>query len=296
MTRDAAWIEAGGSAELLGMYRRLGRVDTVTDGSGGHALVFHGACGQPGLAAVGDLRPGERGGHALLWAAERALRASGTRMAVGPMDGNTFFAYRACVGSDRAEAPFAGEPLGDAEPFRVLGWREEARYRTTRCPNAPQIERGRPLPQGWGVRPIDLGHFDDEIAALHRVTHAAFSDAHRYAPLPLELFRALYAPFRGRVDPRFVLLAHDPSGAVQGYVFAWPERGRFVLKTLAVHPEARGARLATHLMARVHAQAEALGLPYGLHALMWEGSVSRAITAHGGRTVRQYALYRKRFA
>jgi GNAT superfamily N-acetyltransferase len=276
----------------------LGRVETITDGQGGRALVFLDACGTPGVGAVGDIVHGRAGALRLLWTAERLLREAGMHEAVGPLDGNTFFAYRACVGDVSSEPMFASEPSLSPSPFRCLGWREEARYRTTRCPNGPQLTRERPLPPGWRVRQLDVSRLGDELAALYQVTCAAFAEAHRYSPVPLDVFARLYAPSHGRVDTRFVLLAEDPDGRVQGYVYAWPEpeHGRFVLKTLAVHPDARGARVATHLMARVHAQAESLGLSYGLHALMWEGSLSRAITAHGGLTVRQYALYRKRLA
>ncbi len=306
---EGAWLAAGGDATRLSVYRALGRVVPVVDGRGGRALAFLDACDTPGLGAVGDFVAGPDAGARLLGRAESELRAAGMREAVGPLDGNTFFAYRACVASEPSEPTFPGEPLASPAPFRALGWREEARYRTTRCANGPQIARDRPLPPGWRVRQLDTSGFEAEIAALYRVTCGAFggasrsasdpralAPAHRYAPIPLPLFAMLYAPFRDRVDPRFVLLAEDPSGRVQGFVFAWrePERGRFILKTLAVHPDARGARIATHLMARVHAQAEALGLRYGLHALMWEGSVSQAITTHGGETVRRYALYHKR--
>lgn len=305
---DEAWAGAGGDTTRLAVYRTVGRVMAVVDGRGGRALAFIDACDTPGLGAIGDFVATDDGAR-LLGLAESALRRAGMREAVGPLDGNTFFAYRACVSSEPDEPPFAGEPLASPAPFRSLGWREDARYRTTRCDNPPQIARDRPLPPGWGVRDIDTSRFEAEIAALYRVTCGAFggasasdtdarplSPAHRYAPIPLPLFAILYAPFRDRVDPRFVLLAADPAGVVQGFVFAWPEpqHGRFILKTLAVHPDARGVRIATHLMARVHAQAAAIGLRYGLHALMWEGSVSQAITTYGGETVRRYALYHKR--
>lgn len=277
----AAWETAGGDVRRLTLYRSLGEVEPLVDASG-RALVF-------GNGAIGDLT----GGPTLIARAEAWLRARGVSEAVGPLDGNTFFAYRACVGP-WDEPSFLGEPTASPAPWRALGYREEARYTSTLCPNGPQIENGRPLPPGWRVRPIDFGRLEAELASLYRVTLPAFASAWRYSPLPFPAFAALYAPFRDRVDPRWVLLAEDPAGVVQGYLFAWPMGDRFVIKTIAVHPEARGVRLGAHLMMCVHRFAEEQGIPRGVHALMWEGSVSRAITRHGGRVFRRYALYRKR--
>jgi hypothetical protein len=292
---EEAWARAGGALERLELYRRVTTVSPLVDERGGRALLFLGACGRADVGAVGDLAPAPGDdGAGLLAAAEAALRAHGMREALGPLDGNTFFPYRACV-EFPGEPVFAGEPVASYPCFVDAGWEEDARYRTTRCPNAPQMARDRPLPEGWSVRALRPERFAEEVSALYRVTTAAFADAHRYAPVSLEVFSELHARGRGQVDPRYVLLAEDPAGVVQGFVYAWPEPSlrRFVLKTLAVHPDARGARLATHLMARVHGLAASQGLDYGLHALMWEGSLSRAITAHGGETVRRYVLYRK---
>lgn len=277
----ATWEAAGGDVRRLTLYRALGDVEPLADESG-RALVF-------GNGAIGDFT----GGPSLLARAEARLRARGVTEAVGPLDGNTFFPYRACLGPSE-EPVFLGEPVTHAETFRAAGWREDARYTSTLCPNGPQIENGRPLPEGWRVRNVRLDRLDEELAHLYRVTLPAFAGAWRYAPIPFPAFAALYAPFRDRVDPRWVFLAEDPSGVVQGYLFAWPMGDRFVIKTIAVHPAAAGARLGAHLMMRVHALAEDLGVRQGIHALMWEGSVSQRITRHGGRVFRRYALYRKR--
>lgn len=278
---ETRWIERGGDPRRLALYRQLGRVETLADESG-RALIF-------ANGAVGDFTGDAR----LLSRAEDRLRAWGVTEAVGPLDGNTFFPYRVNLGPLDVR-PFSGEPTGCPEPWRRLGWREDARYTSSICPNAPQIENARPLPAGWRARPVDFDRFAPELEALYRVTLGAFSEAWRYMPLPFPAFSALYSPYRDRVDPRWVRVAEDPEGTVQGYLFAWPEEGRFVIKTLAVHPDARGKRVSSHLMGLVHAFAAEQGIPAGIHALMWEGSLSQVVTAHGSRVFRRYALYRKR--
>jgi GNAT superfamily N-acetyltransferase len=275
------WIAAGGDPARLGLYRRLMDVDPLVDASG-RCLVF-------ANGAIGDFT----GGPSLLAAAEARVRARGLRQAVGPLDGNTFFAYRACIGPWEA-SPFLGEPTQRADVWRGGGWREDARYLTSTCPNAPQIARGEGAAPDFRLRNLRLERLEEEVRALYEVTCAAFASAWRYEALPFEVFSALYLPMRHRIDPRWVWLAEDGDGRVRGYLFAWPEPGRFVIKTLAVHPEVQRARLSGKLMAAAHAYAEAQGIPEGLHALMWEGSFSTAVSRHGGRAIRRYALYRKR--
>lgn len=277
---NAAWERAGGDRERLAFYRSFMPVTPLADDSG-RALVFDNG-------AIGDFT----GGPTLLAAAEGVLRARGVREAVGPLDGNTFLAYRCNLGPFVVPA-FPGEPTAAAEVWRAAGWREDARYTSNWCANAPQIAAAKPLPPGWRCRPLEPDRFEDELHALYRVTLAAFAEAWRYAPIPFAAFAALYAPYRGRIDPRWVLLGEDPSGVVQGYLFAFPIPGAFVLKTLAVHPEARGVRLARHLVVRIHGFAEEQGIPGAIHALMWEGSLSTGMSAHGGEIIRRYALYRK---
>jgi ribosomal protein S18 acetylase RimI-like enzyme len=275
------WIAAGGDPARLALYRRLGDVEPLADASG-RCLVF-------GNGAVGDFT----GGPSLLAAAEARLRARGVREAVGPLDGNTFFPYRACIGP--WETPFfLGEPRVSADTWRGAGWREDARYLTTTCPNAPQIARGHGAGEGFTLRNLRMERLEEEVRALYEVTIPAFAGAWRYAPIPFEVFAALYLPLRDRIDPRWVWLAEDRDGRVRGYLFAWPEGRRFVIKTIAVHPDVQRARLSGRLMAAAHARAEEQGIPEGLHALMWEGSYSTAISRHGGKPVRRYAMYRKR--
>ncbi len=285
---DGAWLRQGGDPARLAFYRQLGTVIALGDDVG-RALVFVGWNGSGGCGTIGDFT----GGAGLLARAEAALRALGVNEAIGPLDGNTFFPYRVTLGPNDAPV-FMGEPVGAADIWRRAGWREDARYVSNLALNGPQIARDRGLPAGWTLRALDSDRFEEEIAALYRVTTGAFAHAWRYAPIPLAAFSALYAPFRNRIDPRWVLVGADPRGVVQAFQFAWPEREFFVIKTLAVHPEAQGLRLMNHFAAAAARVADSVGIGAGVHALMWEGAVSNVASADRGETIRRYALYRKR--
>lgn len=284
-TDDNAWLRQGGDPARLAFYRQLGTVHALGDDVG-RALVFVGWMGNTG--AIGDFT----GGASLLARAEDLLRRAGLASAVGPLDGNTFFPYRVNLGP--VEPPlFATEPSGRAEVWRRAGWREDARYVSNEALNAPQIARDRGFPRDWTMRNLRPDRFDSEIAALYRVTTAAFVGAWRYSPIPLPAFAAVYAPLRDRIDPSWVWLAEDSAGAVQAFLFAWPEGRRFIIKTIAIHPQAQGLRLMNHFSMVAHQRAESAGIPVGVHALMWEGAVSNVASADRGRTIRRYALYRK---
>ena len=273
------WIEQGGDPARLGLYRSLGNVDPLADESG-RALVFHNGC-------IGDFT----GGPSLLAAAESRLRTLGCGEAVGPMDGNTFFPYRCVTGG---ETPLPLEPSVAVEPWRAAGYREDARYVSVLVPNSERVCRATSLPAGWTLRNVDVARFDEEIAAMHRVTLSAFASAWRYAPVPLAVFRALYEPFRHRVDPRWVWALDDPQGVMQGYFFTFVAGSVVIAKTLALHREAHGRGLSWPMVAAMHRQARGDGLQGAVHHLMHEAAVSTVFGGEGSRVIRRYALYHKR--
>ncbi len=273
------WIAAGGDPQKLALYRSFMDVSTLTDTSG-RALVFH-------HGTIGDFT----GGPSLLAAAESQLRALGCREAVGPLDGNTFFAYR-CVIGDGAALPL--EPTARPELWRRAGYREDARFVSVFAPNSDRLCRDRGLPEGWKLRNFNPARFEVELEAMYRVTLSAFASAWRYAPIPYPAFHALYAPFRGRVDPRWVWVVDDPEGVMQGYFFTLVAGPVVLAKTLALHASAHGKGLSWPMVAAMHRQARDAGLSGAIHHLMHEDAVSNAFGGEGSRVVRRYALYRKR--
>ena len=268
----------------LTLYRQLGPAARV----GGVLATIN-----PGLAPIGcigdapDL-PGVR-------AAEDWLRDRGCTAAWGPMDQATWFPYRANLGP-HDEPPFFGEPTADPQVWRDAGYTEHARYASSLCANADAIAYGETKAvRGVSLRP--MGDFDSTLADIHRLSHAAFAGAHGFTPLPLLALKAHYRPLLGVVDPRLVRFA-ERDGETVGFVFGVPDlvapgRGRFLVKSLAVHPDAQQGGLGAWMVGELHRIADGLGFTHGVHALMWSGSNSRAISAHGGRVFREYALFRR---
>jgi len=236
--------------------------------------------------------------------AEAWLRSKGCTRARGPMGPTTWHPYRAVVNSN-GRAPFFGEPTFSEEPWRQRGFEPIAHYASSVSDNAEQAEaaeaRNCPLPSaGWTVQGLEgHGNFEAALDCFHRISSAAFTEAFAYTPLPLDHFKAMYRPIESVIDPRLVLTAFTPTGKAAGFCFAMPDRlnpdsREFIIKTLAVDPAHHQLGIGSWLTGVVHRTAHRLGhTGGGIHALMWTGSHSNAISRHAATSFRRYALFEK---
>lgn len=285
----------------VALYQSLGQVRLFEKGEHHCLATIHPAL--PEVGAVGAWT----GEPSLLAAAEDWLRDQGCTLARGPMELCTWFSYRATLGPFD-HAPFAMEPTEPAGPWLEAGYQVAATYASALAQHESQeqsaSQRGaRLISQGWTVRSLAEGpdglvppdDFRQAVSLIHRLSTAAFGRAYAYAPVPEAALQAWYAPWRPHVVPSLCLVAHDAQGQPAGFLFGVPDaadpaRGWFLVKTLAVLPEHRALGLGSWLVAEGHRRARLRGLSAGVHCLMWEGSLSRAISKHGGSIFRRYAL------
>lgn len=263
--------------------------------------------GQPtGLIGSYAARDAEAG-RAVLEAASSHLRDRGRALAVGPLDGSTWFSYR-LVTESGDEPPFWLEPTHP--PEYVAHW-EGAGF-------APRLSYSSALatPATWSpdpraaelrarfahvrVRPADPARADDDLAAIHALSLAAFAANPLYTPLPRAAFDGLYRPLLERAPLEWVWLA-ETGGEVVGFLFAVPDllrpaRDTLVVKTIATRPGRAHAGLGRHLVQEFHERAFASGVARVVHALMWDGNDSAAASARLGRRLRGYALLARELA
>jgi GNAT superfamily N-acetyltransferase len=260
----------------------------------------------PEVGAVGDWV----GGPGVREAAESWLTKQGCRVARGPMEQCTWFTYRANLGPFD-EAPFAFEPVERAERWERAGYEPVAQYVSALADHDRQIASAREQTaslsaSGWQLNPIPSDaagnispeDFREAVSLVHQLSTAAFGEAFGYVPVPEEALQAWYAPMRSLVDPDLTLVARTPDDEPAGFLFsipdfAQPDRGWFLVKTLAVLPEHRKLGVGSWLVAAVHRIARRKGYGAGVHCLMWTGSRSTDISRHGGEVFRQYALLEK---
>lgn len=271
-----------------------------------------GAAGPTGVIGHYEAEDAEAG-VALLLAARRSLAADGVVRVIGPMDGTTWERYRLALDDPdtRANPPFLTEPTNPPDYPRhwaAAGFEPVAHYVSQLLRDLDALaERAAaaagPLEEaGLGIEPLEPSSFDAALDEIHALSLEAFARNPFYSPIGRDRFRAMYAPFRDRIDPEMVLLARGPDDRLAGFIFALPDLldpaivrsgrpGRVIIKSLAVAATARGAGLGSVLMHEVHRRAAARGFQAALHALMHADNASLRISRRGGTLYRRYALF-----
>ncbi len=258
--------------------------------------------GQPvgtiGLFSAGD---GETA-QALLHRACDELAARNCRVAIGPMDRDTWHRHR-LVTQSSDEPPFSLEPWTPPEwPewWASAGFRVTAEYvsslNTTPQQRDPRLPRttARLAIEGVSVRRFRLNDAQSELDALYDVSTIAFRNNFLYMPISRAEFLALYSPLLPQLDPRLVLLA-ECKGQPCGFVFAYPSfttgaQPTVVLKTLAALPGRKFAGLGNLLVDELHQRSLQLGFRRVIHALMHVSNNSLNLSLRHARPMRRYAL------
>jgi GNAT superfamily N-acetyltransferase len=266
-----------------------------------------GLTGAPGLSGmVGHYEAlAHEAGVALLRDACLELARAGVARVLGPMNGSTWARYRLALpgrpGDPVFEPPFfAAEPRNPFDypgHFEAAGFRVAALYESrlddlaSDAPDAGEVA-ARVAGAGFSLRPLDLEHFDAELDVLFALSLEAFAQNPYYAPIEADAFRAMYVPLRARMDAEFVEVAVDRDRRPCGYLFAFADPPRLIVKTVAVAPRARGQGLANHMLDRMRATARRRGHREIIHALMHVANPSTSMSRrHGGRVFRRYALW-----
>jgi GNAT superfamily N-acetyltransferase len=210
------------------------------------------------------------------------------------VDSSTWFAYRFALPVPEGSPdppPYAWEPRNPPEypeRFRRHGFADRERFETVglRFPRSGPYtiesllaHSGRgwqsAASAGFSIERLD-GRTDPSafLDELHPLCAGAFADNPFFEPLPRTLFRALYADALARTSGHLTFFARDGSGRLAGFVFAFPDRGAVVVKTVAVAPESRGAGLSSALLHAVFRAAVEAGVDRFVSALVRKGNTS----------------------
>lgn len=251
----------------------------------------------------------------LLEVACARLAAAGCNLAVGPLDGSTFRAYRFVTQFEfdgATHPPFFLEPDNPPtwpQAFIDAGFTTLAEYEsaiTTLNGPDPRLEeyQRRATAHGVTTRSLEPADFDGELARVYAVVMAAFRASLLFAPIGRAEFSAQVAALRPFIHPSLMMLA-EQHGETVGFLLALPDinqarRGAtidtVILKTLAVAPHAARLGVGSLLTAVVHNHAYALGYRTAIHALMHVDNRSRRISAHYARPLRRYTLFARPLA
>ena len=260
----------------------------------------------------------EEAAMVLLEAAEQHLKDQACTLVIGPMDGNIWRSYR-FVTDAGSEPPFLPEPPFLMEPSNPPEWPlqfERAGFSTLseyfsglNVDLASPDERIAPFAakmtdRGIAIRTAEQANLHRELGRIYELSRVAFTRNFLYTPITEDSFRRMYAKILPYVRPELVLLAERDSQLV-GYLFAIPDlaqaaRGKpvntFIIKTVAILPDAEFRGLGSLLVHRAHQAGAQLGFSRCIHALMHESNTSRNISNHYASTMRRYTLYGKEIA
>jgi len=246
-------------------------------------------------------------GAAVLQHATRELKNRRCKIAVGPLDGNTWRAYRFITERGSAR-PFFLEPDNPEEwplHFENSGFSAIAHYVSEINPDManrqPKLGSLREKFAALGVHigPLDVHSPVDDMAGIHRVVCESFRDAFMYTTLDIDSYCNLYEPMLGRVDPRLMLVAkHDDE--VVGFILAPPDylqqsyqetMDAIVLKTIAVLPREEYRGLGRVLIVDLLENAIDMGFSTAISALMHTENRSQQISSDCAGPMRGYTLF-----
>ncbi len=296
------WIEAGGNATHLDLYRLVGEVAPFSDGDGRALATIHPEL--PEVGAIGDWV----GDAALLTAAEDWLREQGCKVARGPMEMCRWFNYRANLGPFD-ELPFSFEPTHRADRWFEAGYQVHAKYVSLFAEHGPQIKLGRDraaglAARGWTIEPlandreeVSEATFRDTMGMVHELFTNGFAGMEGYVSAPPAAIFGFYAPHRDKIDLRLTLLARDPDGEPAAFLLAIPdhlrpERRWFQVLTLAVLPKHRHVGIGSWLVAAAHQAGRRAGYSAGIHCFVHTPRDDDSVH-FSGRVFRRYALLEK---
>jgi GNAT superfamily N-acetyltransferase len=253
---------------------------------------------------------GQDAGEELLSVACTELAAQGCTLAVGPMDGNTWQRYRFITVRGTEPVYFLEPDNPDDWPrhFTTAGFVPLAQYFSAVTEDllnddsmlAASAEKMQA--QGIRIRSLLPEQFDTELPRIYNLSRKSFRENFLYTPIAEQDFLEQYRGIQQYIEPQLIFLAEE-EGELIAFLFCIPDllqkqRGRsidtVIVKTMATHPDFRGAGLGGMLMAKCHATARRLGFRRAIHALMHEENHSRKISCHSAGVFRHYTLFARK--
>ncbi|MBQ2263715.1 MAG: hypothetical protein II336_20425 [Loktanella sp.] len=248
------------------------------------------------VATVGKCKfSSAKAGARLLAEAAAIAKSKGATALIGPMEGDTWHAYR-LISERGMHQPFLMEPASadhDAAAFRAAGFDVISSY----------FSASAPLSELPGAKPRDTDVFtvsawdgtdpDMLFTQVYDLSCAAFAGNPFYKHIDLADFLTMYRPVVPLLKQDLILFARDGTGALVGFLFGipnyaeGPEPTSVILKTYASTQKGAGHWLSYQF----YLNAKVMGFETAIHALMHDDNLSAIRSGLNGADVfRRYAL------
>jgi len=159
--------------------------------------------------------------------------------------------------------------------------------------NSAGAYEGKVPPDGIYIREFRNEQAEEELQKIWALSLEAFAGNFLYTPIERADFMALYTPVLDKLIPDFVLMAETAEGKLKGFLFAIPNYAQgskpdqLIVKTYASLERGIGGALVD----RIHKKAEQSGFKTVIHALMYNGNVSKKHSDKFSQVFRRYTLY-----
>lgn len=222
------------------------------------------------------------------------LKTKGAKKIVGPMNGNTWQAYR-LITYYGEENPFPLEPF---TPKHYIGHWLHAGF-TPEHIYSSSVEdithfsdaREEKLKQKFSH--LQFKALDEaDLGPIFDLSLSSFTKNPYYMDIDKSTYMFKYGEMLKQLKPNLSVSVYDSQELV-GYFFVMLDaEKRLILKTIAVNTERRYAGLGIYLMIQCFQNAKALGVTKAIHALSYDNNPVRNIIRQKAQTMREYTLYK----
>lgn len=272
--------------------------ETLKSGDGQLTIWFDGPTwgDHQQVATVGKCKFGTaKSGASLLTEAATLARSKGATAIIGPMEGDTWHAYR-LISERGAQAPFLMEPTSadhDKAAFKAAGFGVISSYFSASAPLSA-LPGAKPKDTGlFTIEPWDGTSPEQLFTQVYDLSCTAFAENPFYKHIDLADFLAMYLPVVPLLKQDLILFARDDAGALVGFLFGIPNYAEgpnpksVILKTYASLQKGAGHWLSYQF----YVNAKAMGFDTVIHALMHDDNLSAVRSGLNGADVfRRYAL------
>lgn len=237
-------------------------------------------------------------------AREEALQL-GIKSLIGPMNGNTWNAYRFM--ESQSTPLFLTEYYHHHYYLKLweqCGFSPIAKYFSSIDTQLnlnedinDEASEMKFKSEGINIRSINMAQFEQEIGLIHEFCSTYFASNFLFTPIDLKSFVKKYIPLKPLIDEHFVKIAEDGSGKIIALFFAIPDiyntvTPTLIVKTIVRNPSRKYAGIIHLLGNLIVKEARKKGYLQMIHAFMHASNTSNKVSKKfSGEVFRSYVLF-----
>jgi len=222
---------------------------------------------------------------------EKIAIAKGKNLLLGPMNGNTWQAYRFSLLQKKSFLMEQTHQSYYPVQWQASGFDVFAEYHTNIETLSKDTEPSQDFfsTKGLQVRPFDKEHSERDFKLIYNLSMQSFKYNLFFAPIAWDDFLDLYRGYLSLIDEELIDLVFEGEELV-GYLFAIEnafQTDQVIVKTLARKLDRKYAGMGRALRKRVEAKSVAKGYTTMLHAYIHSKNYSNVLSRKVGSMLYQ---------